>query len=522
MAEVLRIGVDVGGTNTDAVLLRGRSVLASHKSPTTADVGSGIVGAIDDVLKNSKTPASSLAAVMIGTTHFTNALVEAQHLCRVGILRLAAPATLAIRPMVDWPPVLRDAIHGHTEIIGGGFNYDGRPIAPLEPAEVRRAAREFAARGLEAVAISSVFAPVNATQEQEAADILLQELPGTLVALSSQIGRIGFIERENAAVMNAALLPMARRVVESFRRALSDLGIRAPFYVSQNDGSLLDPDVVARYPVLTFASGPTNSMRGAAFLANTAQALVMDIGGTTTDVGVLAHGAPRESAIAVDIGGVRTNFRMPDLLSIGLGGGSLVTTEGGKVKVGPRSVGFRITREAMVFGGDRLTATDIAVAAGYADVGDRGRVKDLDRKLVAAVVDEIHRLAEDAIDRMKTSAAAVPLILVGGGSILIDRDLKGVSELTVPEHAGVANAIGAAIAQVSGTVDRVFSYDTLGRDKALAQAREEAIAQAIAAGALQKSVEITEVEELPLAYLPGGAVRVRVKAIGELALGEAA
>ena len=94
--------------------------------------------------------------------------------------------------------------------------------------------------------------------------------------------------------------------------------------------------------------------------------------------------------------------------------------------------------------------------------------------------------------------------------------------MTVPEHAGVANAIGAAIAQVSGTVDRVFSYDTMGRDKALAQAREEAIGNAIAAGASQSSVEITDVEELPLAYLPGGAVRVRVKAIGDLVLGRAA
>jgi N-methylhydantoinase A/oxoprolinase/acetone carboxylase beta subunit len=115
MSEVLRIGVDVGGTNTDAVLLRGRSVLASHKSPTTADVGSGIVGAIDEVLKRSKTPPAAIAAVMIGTTHFTNALVEARHLCRVGILRLAAPATLAIRPMVDWPEALRAVIHGHRD-----------------------------------------------------------------------------------------------------------------------------------------------------------------------------------------------------------------------------------------------------------------------------------------------------------------------------------------------------------------------------------------------------------------------
>jgi N-methylhydantoinase A/oxoprolinase/acetone carboxylase beta subunit len=94
--------------------------------------------------------------------------------------------------------------------------------------------------------------------------------------------------------------------------------------------------------------------------------------------------------------------------------------------------------------------------------------------------------------------------------------------VTVPEHAGVANAIGAAIAQVSGTVDRVFSYETMGRDAALSQAREEAVGQAVAAGAQAGTVAITEVEELPLQYLPGQAVRVRVKAVGDLALGQAA
>lgn len=522
MGEVLRIGVDVGGTNTDAVLLRGRRVLAAHKAPTTPDVGSGIVAAIDDVLKRAGVPTGSVGAVMIGTTHFTNALVEARHLCKVGVLRLGAPATLAIRPLVDWPPLLRDVVLGHAEIVAGGFNYDGRPISPLNPDELRRVAREFAARGVEAVAISSVFAPVNTDQEQEAAEILQEELPDLRIALSGQIGRIGLIERENAAVINAALLPMAERVAESFRRALTNLGLRAPFYVSQNDGTLLDPDVVARYPVLTFASGPTNSMRGAAFLSGVADGLVMDIGGTTTDVGLLVQGFPRESSVAVDIGAVRTNFRMPDLLSIGLGGGSRVTPEGDGARVGPQSVGYRITQEAMVFGGSTLTATDVAVAAGYADVGDRGRVGHLDRRLVAAAVDEIHRLAEEAVDRMKTSAAAVPLVLVGGGSVLIGRELRGVSAVTVPDNAGVANAIGAAIAQVSGTVDRVFSYETLGRDAALSQAREEAIEHAVAAGAQAGSVAITEVEELPLQYLPGQAVRVRVKAVGDLALGQAA
>lgn len=518
MTETLRIGVDVGGTNTDAVLLSGHTVLASHKAPTSPDIGTGIVQAIREVLARASVPAAGVDGIMIGTTHFTNAFVEAKHLSRVGIVRLAAPATLSLRPLADWPDHLQELIGGHAEILGGGYNYDGRPIGQLDPREIRRVAREFKARGIGAIAISSVFAPVNASQEEEAARIIAEELPDTPVTLSSQIGRIGLIERENAAIMNSALLGMADQVVISFRKALTELGIRAPFFVSQNDGTLLDPDTVARFPVLTFASGPTNSMRGAAFLSGATEALVMDIGGTTADVGALVSGFPRESSIAVDIGGVRTNFRMPDILSIGLGGGSLVVADGDKVRVGPRSIGYRILSDALVFGGKQLTATDVAVAAGYAEIGDRERVRHLDRRFIAAAVDEIHKLAEDALDRMKTSANAARVILVGGGSVLINRDLAGVSELTVPAMAGVANAIGAAIAQVSGEVDRIFSYEKFGREQALKEARGEAEQKAIAVGAAPATVKIIDVEELPLQYLPGGAVRVRVKAVGDLAL----
>ena len=521
MTETLRVGVDVGGTNTDAIVLRGREVLAQHKAPTSSDVGTGIVQAIRDVLAQAAVPVSEVAGVMIGTTHFTNAFVEGKHLSRVGVLRLGAPATLSVRPFADWPDALIGAVGGHAAIVAGGYNYDGRPIRAVDPSEIRRVVAEFAARDIRAVAISSVFAPVNDSQEEEVAAIVSRELPGAHLTLSSEIGRIGLIERENATIMNSALLAMADRVIGSFRQALANLGIRAPFFVSQNDGTLLDPDSVVRFPVLTFASGPTNSMRGAAFLSGANDALVMDIGGTTTDAGALVNGFPRESSIAVDIGGVRTNFRMPDILSIGLGGGSLVAAEGGRVRIGPQSVGYRILTEALVFGGTRLTATDIAVAAGYAEIGDRDRVRNLDKQMVAAAVDEIHRLAEETLDRMKTSADAARVILVGGGSVLINRDLKGVGELTVPQQAGVANAIGAAIAQVSGEVDRIFSYDKVGRDRALQDARTEAVGGAISAGALPDTVHIVDVEELPLQYLPGSAVRIRVKAVGDLVLGGA-
>src|SRR5262249_3206619 len=124
-------------------------------------------------------------------------------------------------------------------------------------------------------------------------------------------------------------------------------------------------------PVMSFASGATNSMRGAAFLSGLADALVVDVGGTSSDVGQLHRGFPREANSVVEIGGVRTLFRMPDLLSIGLGGGSLVTAE--PLAVGPESVGYRLTEKALVFGGDTITATDAAVAAGVVAIGDPAR-----------------------------------------------------------------------------------------------------------------------------------------------------
>jgi N-methylhydantoinase A/oxoprolinase/acetone carboxylase beta subunit len=105
----------------------------------------------------------------------------------------------------------------------------------------------------------------------------------------------------------------------------------------------------------------------------------------------------------------------------------------------------------------------------------------------------------------------------GGGSILAPTKLRGASEVIIPKQAGVANAIGAAIAKASGEVDQVYSYEQLGRDTALERARTDAIDKAVAAGADRATIRIADVEELPLQYLPGGAVRVRVKAIGELA-----
>jgi len=207
---------------------------------------------------------------------------------------------------------------------------------------------------------------------------------------------------------------------------------------------------------------------------------------------------------------------MPDVLSFGLGGGSLVSRDGDDVRIGPRSVGYRITEDALVFGGETLTATDIAVAASWADLGDRSRVAALDPALVERAAARIREMVSAGFDRMKTQAGDVDLIVVGGGSILVT-EVDGVGELVKPDHYAAANAVGAAIAQISGEVDRVFSMAAMTRDEAVAMAKAEATERAIAAGADPGTVAIVDVEDIPLAYLPGNATRIRAKAVGDLA-----
>ena len=511
----MRIGVDVGGTNTDAVLMDGRRVLAWAKSPTTADVSSGIQASIGSILSQSGVATSDIRLVLIGTTHFTNAFVERKHLLEVGVLRLALPAGRGIPPLADWPEAMRRAVGEHVFEVAGGYQYDGRVNATLDETAVAAAADEMVRRGLRTVAITGVFSHVNPDMEIRAGEIVAERIPGASISLSHRIGRLGMLERENATVMNACLADLSALVVRSFGEALKGLDIAAPFFVSQNDGTLMSGETVQKYPVLTFASGPTNSMRGAAYLSGLQNAMVADIGGTTTDVGVLINGFPRESSVTVDIGGVRTNFRMPDILSIGLGGGSIVRTDGA-VTVGPDSVGFKLIQDARVFGGDVLTASDIAVASGLAEIGDKSRVADIDPDLAAAALAAIQFKLAEAVDRMRTSAEPLPLILVGGGAVLVSGAVQGAAEIVRPQYASVANAIGAAIAQVSGEVDRVVAYAEVGRDAALAAASAEAIDLAVAAGAARASVQVIDVEEVPLAYIPGGAVRLRVRAVGDL------
>jgi len=509
---MIRLGIDVGGTNTDAVLVDGDTVRHSVKTATTPDVSTGIVQATKKLA--SQNPAAHRAdAVMVGTTHFTNAVVQRRGVSRIAAVRVGLPAAATLEPFVDWPPDLRTLVKGPTFMIQGGHEVDGTPLAPFDRAAMKDAALQIADSGVEAVGISAVFSPLNFAAEREAAEILQTVAPHVAVTMSHELGRIGLLARENVTLLNASLVSLARRTTGGFVDALRESGIQAVLYITQNDGTVSLADQAARFPVHCFASGPTNSLRGAAFLSGLKEAMVVDVGGTTSDIGCLRRGFPREANNAVEVGGVRTAFRMPDLLSIGLGGGTIVDPKNPN-QVGPLSVGYQLEERATVFGGSEITLTDVAVAAGLVDLGERKRTAKFGKDFVNQVITRCHDMLAEAIDRMKTDAEDLPLIAVGGGCFLVPEKIPGISKVVHVAHQGVANAVGAAIAQVSGEVDQIFQ--NMSRGEALEKARVLASERAVKGGASLKTIAVVEEEDIPLSYLPGNSLRVRVRVVGDV------
>lgn len=510
----MRLGIDVGGTHTDIVLVNGSDVLLSHKTLTTSDVTTGVKNALA-YIQDQQADMHRIRAVMIGTTQFTNAVVQRRDLDAVAGIRIGLPSGRGLPPKTGWPEDIADTL-GHTDfMLHGGYLYTGELLAPLDETEIDKVIADLTDTSVRAVAITSAFSPMNAGPETHIARRLRDAFPDLAITQSHKIGRVGLLERENAALLNASLLRFADKVVGAFEAAIKVFGLTCPVYISQNDGTLMEANFVRANPALTFSSGPTNSLRGAAQLTGKTDAIVVDIGGTTSDVGVLKNGFPRQSNMVVEVGGVRTNFRMPDILAVGLGGGSIVSENGRKI--GPQSVGHNLVTQARVFGGDTLTATDIVVAAGQADVGDRARVQDLPAELIQNGLETIRSTLDQAIRTMKPNKAPMPVILVGGGAILAPQNLETASTLETPNNSGVANAIGAALSLIGGEAERFVDYTQQARTDALAEVTDLARHAAVSAGASPDTVRVTDIEETAIPYMDEGANRIRVKVVGEIA-----
>ena len=332
----LVIGLDTGGTYTDAALLdtAAGTVRATGKSLTTRDdLSIGVGGAIRRVLEDFDGSAANIDLVSLSTTLATNAVVEGVG-GRVGLLMIGFDETSLQR--ADLARALgQDPVF----FINGGHAADGAPQAQLDEAAIREAVN--ATEGdVSAYAVAGHFATRNPAHESRARD-LLRTLTGAPVTCSHELSSsLGGPRRALTAVLNARLINLLDRLVAATEGIMADEDLSCPLMVVKGDGSLLESGYARSRPVETVLSGPAASLAGAAFLAGARTAMVADIGGTTTDIALLQNGAPRLKPDGALVGGWQTMVEAADIRTCGLGGDSEVAPVGrgtsGGLTLGPR------------------------------------------------------------------------------------------------------------------------------------------------------------------------------------------
>ena len=332
----LVIGLDTGGTYTDAALLDTATgtVRATGKSLTTRDdLSIGVGGAIRRVLEDFDGSAADIGLISLSTTLATNAVVEGVG-GRVALLMIGFDETSLQR--ADLARALgQDPVF----FINGGHAADGAPQAQLDEAAIRKAVNATEGE-VSAYAVAGHFATRNPAHESRTRD-LLRDLTGAPVTCSHELSSsLGGPRRALTAVLNARLINLLDRLVAATEGIMADEGLSCQLMVVKGDGSLLESGYARSRPVETVLSGPAASLAGAAFLAGTRTAMVADIGGTTTDIALLQNGAPRLKADGALVGGWQTMVEAADIRTCGLGGDSEVTPVGrgttGGLTLGPR------------------------------------------------------------------------------------------------------------------------------------------------------------------------------------------
>ena len=534
----LLVGIDVGGTNTDSVLLNpeqsetgSRGVITYNKTATTAHISEGINKALTKLFEEAKTISpKEVLAITIGTTHFINAVVERDEskLERVAVIRLCSSYTRGMPPFSDFPAGLKEIVECYRGYVDGGNRVDGSEIRALDEKALYEHAMQIKKAGIKAVAIVGIFSIMCNKHEIRAAEIFKEVNPEAKVVISSEVSGIGFLTRENACILNASVMKFAGNIIRSLSRSIKSLGFSCPVFLTQNDGTVLAINEALKVPIRTFSSGATNSMRGAAFLCQREKEIagqsmiVIDIGGTTTDVGLLLpSGFPRQVSSHSIIGGVLTNFNMPHVESIGLGGGSIVR-DSMNLTVGPDSLGAEILAKAVLFGGKTTTASDITVAMNaYTEeeiymIGDPSMVKSkysssLQHKFEAAVKKKL----EVVIDRMKTSPENLPILLVGGGSFIAPKKLKGTSKVFHPPYFQVANAIGAAMGKFSESIQRIVAVSSDDeKNKIVNELIQEVTNKLEEKGGLRESIRVVDLITDPVPYVER-TYSFKVKVVGD-------
>lgn len=463
------LGIDVGGTFTDAVLVDDGHVVAKAKAPTThEDLLEGILAALDKALTG--TDKRLVSRVALSTTIVTNALIEGRT-DKVGLCLIPGPG-------VDIAPLVPDKCY----LLSGYIDHRGREIEAPSQKEVEAACEVF--RDCKVYAVVGKFAVRNPRHETAVAGWISRKAAPQNITLGSSIaGGLNFWRRANAAFYNAAVWRQFSSFAAAVETALRQRDIAAPVYILKADGGTMPLEAAGALPVETIFTGPAASVLGIMAMTHIDRpAVSLDIGGTTTDIALWQHGLPLFAERGAAINGYPTSVRAFRLKSVGVGGDSFVRRENGRIQVGPMRLG-----PAMAVGGNQPAVSDAMIVAGNADFGDRRRALDAMRDIAEPgqqpedaareVLAEAARIIRDAIGEMISEQAAEPvyrvedivrnqrfapelLVGVGGAADGLVPVVAQMMQLqaVIPDGAMVANAVGAAVARP--TIDITLRADT--------------------------------------------------------------
>jgi len=462
------VGIDVGGTTTDAVLVDGGSVVKTAYVPTDHDnLLSCLLGALDELVKDVQT--SKIERVVLSTTLITNMIAEGK----------TDPVALMLIPGPGANP--KDYNLGQdVTVLDGAIDYRGREIQKLNEHQIKEAAKKLSQNGFRKVAIVGKFGQRNHIHELKAGEIVAGALPGTEVELGHKVtGQLNFPPRAATTMLTVATKQKYREFADHMIQALKQRKILAPVYILKADGGTLPLDKSVEMPVETIFSGPAASIMGVMALTPAGQtSVVVDIGGTTTDLALILSGKPLLSSKGARVDSLLTHVRAFAVKSVAIGGDSAVSVAGDCVTVGPHRDG-----PAQCMGGPGPTPTDALRVLGMTSIGDASKAQqamaavagklgltpsEAAQKVIDAVVEKIvsevnqmfREWEQEPAYRVweimkKETLQAQNVVGVGGGApplVPLVAEKLG-AKAVVPQYAPVANAIGAAVARPTLTLN---------------------------------------------------------------------
>ncbi|HBT87838.1 MULTISPECIES: hydantoinase/oxoprolinase family protein [unclassified Desulfobacter] len=482
------LGLDVGGTNTDVVFLSPKGVQKYVKVPTQPDnlfksVLSGFTLILEDV------DPGLVERVVISTTLTTNAIVQ-QTVTPVGIIVSAGPG-------ID-PENFRTGDQYYA--VGGSINHRGREIEPINEAEIQIVGEKLKKAGIEYVGVVGKFCVRNPSHEILIKRILDKQFKQIFLGHHVS-GNLNFPRRIATTYMNAAVYPLHKDFFQAVEQSLEEMGLTVPIQILKADGGTMTLAASMDFPAQTVLSGPAASIMGAIPYAPEGQdAVVLDIGGTTTDIAFLVDKTPLLEPVGIQRGGYKSLIRSLRTVSEGIGGDSaLRINDKNKLTVGPDRMG-----PAMAFGGSVPTPTDALVVLGLMDSGDQDRARQGIKSIAGQLGMEEKEAAEhifkiccniilkktfEMIDTLNSKPVYTvhdflegykfspdTILLMGGPARFFAekiQDMYQLETIAVP-YASVANAIGAALART--TCEVTVNADT---EQGVVTAHEEDFAEPV-------------------------------------------